>query len=84
MSDNDATYLGFTAIFRFMDSEDKYMETVVKRAIDSRNKVSQETRRLLNSAIREYIRVDGYKNTDRAPVHQRHRVMVCGAFIARC
>ncbi len=69
MSDNDATYLGFTAIFRFMDSEDKYMETVVKRAIDSRNKVLQETRRLLNSAIREYIRVDGYKNTDRAPVH---------------
>ena len=69
MSDTDTTYLGFTEIFRFMDFENKYMETVVKRAIDSRNKVLQETRRLLNSAIREYIRVDGYKNTDRAPVH---------------
>ena len=69
MSDTDATYLGFTAIFGFMDPKNKCMETVVQRAIDSRRKVSTDARRLLNSAIREYIKVDGYKNTDRAPSH---------------
>ncbi len=69
MSDTDATYLGFTAIFGFMDPENGHIETVVKRAIDSRSKVSTDARRLLNSAIREYIKVDGYKNTDRAPAH---------------
>ena len=37
MSDTDATYLGFTAIFGFMDPENGYMEAVVKRALDSRD-----------------------------------------------
>ena len=59
--------LQISAIFEFMDPE--YHEAVVKRALDSRRKVSTEARRSLNSAIREYIRVDGYKNTDRAPAH---------------
>ena len=68
-SDNitKADSLQISEIFGFMKPE--YHEAVVQRAIDSRSKVSTETRRLLNSAIREYIRVDGYKNTDRAPVH---------------
>ena len=64
-----SVYLGFRAIFRFIDSENGYIEAVVERAIDLRDKVSNEARRLINSAIREYIKVDGYKNTDRAPVH---------------
>ena len=59
--------LQLSAIFGFMNTE--YHEAVVKRALDSRNKVSKEARGLLNSAIRECIRVDGYKNTDRAPAH---------------
>ncbi len=59
--------LQISTIFGFMNSE--YHEAVVQRAIDSRRKVSTEARRALNSAIREYIRVDGYKNTDRAPAH---------------
>ena len=59
--------LQLSAIFGFMNTE--YHEAVVKRALGSRNKVSREARGLLNSAIRECIRVDGYKNTDRAPAH---------------
>ena len=62
-----ADSLQISAIFGFMKPE--YHEAVVKRAIDSRRKVSTEARRSLNSAIRECIRVDGYKNTDRAPAH---------------
>ena len=62
-----ADSLQISTIFGFMNSE--YQETVVQRALDSRSKVSTEARRLLNSAIRHGIRVDGYKNTDRAPVH---------------
>ncbi len=67
MSDTDATYLGFTAIFGVINSE--YHEAVVQRALDSRDKVSKAARGLLNSAIRECIRVDGYKNADRARAH---------------
>ena len=62
-----ADSLQISTIFGFMNSE--YHEAVVQRAIDSRRKVSTEARRSLNSAIREYISVDGYKNTDRAPAH---------------
>ena len=62
-----ADSLQISEIFGFMNPE--YHETVVQRALDSRSKVSTEIRRLLNSAIRHGIRVDGYKNTDRAPVH---------------
>ena len=62
-----ADSLQISTIFGFMNSE--YHGNVVQRALDSRSKVSTETRRWLNSAIREYIRVDGYKNTDRAPAH---------------
>ncbi len=57
--------LQISTIFECMNPE--YHEAVVKRALNSQNKVSKEARGLLNSAIREYIRVDGYKNTDRAP-----------------
>ncbi len=62
-----ADSLQISTIFGFMNPE--YHEAVVQRAVDSRSKVPTEARRLLNSAIREYIRVDGYKNADRAPVH---------------
>ena len=62
-----ADSLQISEIFGFMDPE--YHEAVVQRALDSRSKVSTEARRLLNSAIRHGIRVDGYKNSDRAPVH---------------
>ena len=63
----NADSLQMSAIFGFMNPE--YHEAVVQRALDSRGKVSTEARRLLNSAIRQGIRVDGYKNSDRAPVH---------------
>ena len=59
--------LQISTIFGFMNSE--YQEAVIQRAIDSRSKVSTEARRSLNSAIRDGIRVDGYKNADRAPAH---------------
>ena len=68
MSDTDATYLGFTAIFGFMDPENGYMETVVKRAIDSRSKVSKEARGLLNSAINSTVKVPQFpKEPAKAP-----------------
>ncbi len=68
MSDTDATYLGFTAIFGFMDPENGYMETVVKRAIDSRDKVSKEARGLLNSAINSTVKVPQFpKEPAKAP-----------------
>ena len=60
-----ADSLQIREIFGFMNPE--YREAVVRHAIDSRDKVPTETRRSLDSSIREYIRVDGYKNTDRAP-----------------
>ena len=68
MSDTDATYLGFTAIFGFMDPENKYVETVVKRVLDSRSKVSKEARELLNSAINSTVKVPQFpKEPAKAP-----------------
>ena len=68
MSDTDATYLGFTAIFGFMDPENGHIETVVQRAIDSRDKVSKEARGLLNSAINSTVKVPQFpKEPAKAP-----------------
>ncbi len=64
-ADTDTT-LGFAALFTFVNQE--YRETVVRRALDSREQVPDDTRQALNSAVREYVTVDGFRNADRAPV----------------
>ncbi len=58
--------LQLSAIFGFMNHE--YHEAVVKRALDSRDKVSKEARGLLNSAINSTVKVPQFpKEPAKAP-----------------
>ncbi len=58
--------LQISAIFEFMDPE--YHKAVVRRAIDSRDKVSKEARGLLNSAINSTVKVPQFpKEPAKAP-----------------
>ncbi len=61
-----ADSLQMSTIFGFMNPE--YHEAVVKRALDSRDKVSKEARGLLNSAINSTVKVPQFpKEPARAP-----------------
>ena len=67
-SDNitKADSLQMSEIFGFMDPE--YHEAVVRRALDSRDKVSKEARGLLNSAINSTVKVPQFpKEPAKAP-----------------
>ena len=58
--------LQISAIFEFMDPE--YHEAVVRRALDSRDKVSKVARGLLNSAINSTVKVPQFpKEPAKAP-----------------
>ncbi|MXX12694.1 MAG: hypothetical protein F4Z86_04485 [Gemmatimonadetes bacterium] len=62
----NADSLQMSEIFGFMNPE--YHETVVKRALDSRDKVSKEARGSLNSAINSTVKVPQFpKEPARAP-----------------
>ncbi len=61
-----ADSLQISEIFGFMNPE--YHETVVQRALDSRDKVSKEARGLLNSAINSTVKVPQFpKEPAKAP-----------------
>ncbi|MDE2953162.1 MAG: hypothetical protein OXR71_01470 [Gemmatimonadota bacterium] len=62
----NADSLQMSEIFGFMNPE--YHEAVVKRALDSRDKVSKEARGLLNSAINSTVKVPQFpKEPAKAP-----------------
>ncbi len=62
----NADGLQISAIFGFMEPE--YHEVVVKRALDSRSKVSKEARGVLNSAINSTVKVSQFpKEPAKAP-----------------
>ena len=66
--------LQLTRLLGFMDSD--HQAAVVTRALSHRKSASEDTRRMLESSIRDSVKVNGFKNPDRAPAsHLREPVL---------
>ncbi len=60
--------LGIHAVF--LQAGPDHTESLIERALGFRRNASQGTRDALDAAIRKNVRLDGFRDSSRAPIHQ--------------